>query len=102
MTLQVTAPERAKTGRRRPVQIGKYKVLDHIATGGMGAIYRAVDVELDRQVALKVLAPDLAAKPIALKRFRREARSAARLRHPNNVAIYDTGEDNGVHYLALE
>jgi serine/threonine-protein kinase len=99
MKLQATAPEEAK---RAKGQIGKYRILGHIATGGMGAIYRAEDTELGRQVALKVLAPELAAKPIALKRFRREARSAARLRHRNIVAIYDVGEDNGLHFLALE
>jgi serine/threonine protein kinase len=102
MALQVMATDSAKVRERRPVQIGKYQVLGHIATGGMGAIYRAVDVELDRQVALKVLSPGLAAKDISLKRFRREARSAARLRHPNIVAIYERGEANGLHFLALE
>jgi len=104
MPAELIASESAtpRTKARRTVRIGKYKVLQHIATGGMGAIYRAVDTELDRPVALKVLARDLAAKPIARERFRREARSAARLRHANIVAIYDVGEDNGLHYLALE
>ena len=84
------------------MRIGKYEVVKHIATGGMGAVYRAVDTELDRPVALKVLNPEIAAQESMLNRFRREAKAAARLRHENIVAIYDVGEVNGTHYLALE
>jgi serine/threonine protein kinase len=87
---------------RRAVHIGKYEVISHIATGGMGAVYKARDVELRRDVALKVLAPELAAKPGLLERFRREARHAARLRHENIVSIYECGETGGTYYLALE
>ena len=84
------------------MRIGKYEVVKHIATGGMGAVYRAVDTELDRPVALKVLNPEIAAQESMLNRFRREAKAAARLRHENIVAIYDVGEANGTYYLALE
>src|SRR4051794_6577509 len=89
-------------GGRRYVRIGKYEVLNHIATGGMGAVYRALDTVLKREVALKVLPPEAATKPALLERFRREARSAAQLRHDNIVAIYEFGEHAGTYFLALE
>ncbi|HYT93836.1 MAG TPA: serine/threonine-protein kinase, partial [Gemmataceae bacterium] len=89
-------------GRRSPVRIGKYEVVAHIATGGMGAVYRAIDTDLHREVALKVLPMETAARPATLERFRREARSAAKLRHDNIVAIYEFGEVAGTYYLALE
>jgi serine/threonine protein kinase len=68
----------------------------------MGAVYRALDTELRREVALKVLTPDMAKNSSALERFRREAWHVARLQHPNIVAIYEFGESAGTHYLALE
>jgi serine/threonine-protein kinase len=83
-------------------RIGKYEVLVHVATGGMSKVYKARDTILNRVVALKVLTIDLAVKPAALERFRREARHAARLSHRNLVSLYEVGEDNGIHYLALE
>jgi serine/threonine protein kinase len=91
----------AKSGRRYP-PIGKYELVGHIATGGMGTIYKAIDSESGTVVALKVLAPTLAAKPNVLERFRREARQGIKLRHENLVAIHDWGEENGIYYLALE
>jgi serine/threonine-protein kinase len=89
-------------GPRRAVRIGKYEVLAHIASGGMGAVYRARDTESGREVALKVLNPEMAAKPAMLERFRREARSAAKLRHENIVTVYEFGEAGGTCYLAME
>jgi tRNA A-37 threonylcarbamoyl transferase component Bud32 len=87
---------------RRATRLGRYEILQHIATGGMGAVYKARDVELGRDVALKVLANELANQREALERFRREARSAARLRHENIVTLYECGEVNGTYFLALE
>ncbi len=95
------ASQSPKKGRR-PVRIGKYQVIKHIATGGMGAVYKAIDIDLRREVALKILPPELAVNPTALARFRREARSAAKLRHEHIVTIYECGEAAGTHYLALE
>ena len=89
-------------GPRRSIRIGKYEVLDHIATGGMGAVYRAVHTELGREAALKVLPPELAANPAMLERFKREAKSAAKLRHENIVTLYEWGEDRGTYFLAME
>jgi serine/threonine-protein kinase len=68
----------------------------------MGAVYKAVDTELGRDVALKILAPEMAAKPVMLERFRREARHCAQLRSENIVSIYEFGEDRGHYFLALE
>ncbi len=83
-------------------RIGKYEVLAHIATGGMGKVYKARDVALGRTVALKVLAANAAAKPSAIERFRREARNASRLCHKHVVTLYEFGESDGVYFLALE
>ena len=86
----------------RTERIGKYEILEHIATGGMGVVYKARDVDLNRFVALKILPPDVAKSQTVLERFRREARAAATLRHENIVAIYEINEANGAHYIALE
>src|SRR5262245_13038829 len=94
--------EATDNGGSRNLRIGKYQVVRHIATGRMGAVYKAVDTDLGREVALKVLQPELAARTGMLKRFRREAQLAAKLRHENIVSIYEIGETEGTHYLALE
>src|SRR5262245_12949337 len=94
--------EETKKPAKRTLRIGKYEVLAHIATGGMGAVYRALDTALGRTVALKILSAGMAEKPVMLKRFRREAQNAAQLQHENIVAIYDVGAFNGTHFLALE
>jgi serine/threonine-protein kinase len=86
----------------RQLQIGKFRILAHIATGGMGAVYKAQDTEFDRIVALKVLSPEMAAKPRMIERFRLEALHGSKLHHPNVVTLYEAGEINGIHYLALE
>jgi serine/threonine protein kinase len=98
------ASESADSGVRRSVRIGKYEVLKHIATGGMGVVYKARDTQLGREVALKVLSPELAKRPAALERFRQEARHSARLRHENIVTLYEVGTDEaqGTHFLAME
>ncbi len=85
-------------------RLGKYQVLTHIATGGMGAVYKAMDLELGRAVALKVLRARLAGSSLALERFRREARNSARLVHPNIVTLFECGHDaeKDLHYLAFE
>jgi serine/threonine protein kinase len=87
-------------GRR----LGKYEVLAHVATGGMGAVYKARDLELRRTVALKVLPSHLANTRQILERFRREARHAARLHHRHIVTLFECGYDaeQDLHYLAME
>lgn len=81
---------------------GRYTVLTHLADGGMGSVYAALDTRLDRQVALKIMRVDLARDPEFVRRFRREARAAARLSHPNVVGVFDQGEDDGLLFLAME
>jgi len=81
---------------------GRYRVLSHIADGGMASVYLGLDQRLDREVALKVMRAGLARDESFVSRFRREARSAARLSHPNVVAVFDQGEDAGDVFLAME
>jgi serine/threonine-protein kinase len=81
---------------------GRYRVLRHLADGGMATVYVALDERLDREVALKVMRADLAKDESFVSKFRREARSAAKLSHPNVVAVYDQGDDHGHVFLAME
>jgi serine/threonine protein kinase len=83
-------------------RLGKYEILAHIATGGMGAVYKARDIELGRLVALKVLDPDLASRDAVRERFRREACHAARLSHRHIVTVYESREEQGFHFIAME
>ena len=81
---------------------GRYRVEARIARGGMATVYRALDTRLDRVVALKVMHQLFAENDQFVARFIREAKSAARLSHPNVVAVYDQGEDGGYVFLAME
>ncbi|MFF7329202.1 Stk1 family PASTA domain-containing Ser/Thr kinase [Streptomyces sp. NPDC008150] len=81
---------------------GRYRVDARIAVGGMATVYRAVDLRLDRVLALKVMHPALAADGSFVDRFIREAKSVARLAHPNVVQVFDQGTDGGYVYLAME
>lgn len=82
--------------------IGKYEILEKIGEGGFGIVYRGRDPMLDREVAIKVLRADLASSPGFVERFRREARLAASLRHPNIVGIIEVGEHESRYYLVME
>ncbi|MFD9120311.1 Stk1 family PASTA domain-containing Ser/Thr kinase [Streptomyces bottropensis] len=81
---------------------GRYRVEARIAVGGMATVYRTVDTRLDRVLALKVMHPTLAADGTFVERFIREAKSVARLSHPNVVGVYDQGTDGSYVYLAME
>jgi len=86
-------------GMEKPV---RYEIIEEIGRGGMGIVYKARDTILDRIVAYKVLPANLKDHPAALRNFFREAKSAARLNHPNIVTVYDAGEEAGNYYIAME
>jgi len=81
---------------------GRYRLVDRLGAGGMATVWGGVDEQLNRGVAIKVLAENLAADPSYVKRFKREARVAAGLAHPNLVAVYDFGEHDERPYLVME
>jgi serine/threonine-protein kinase len=91
-------------GEHRPSRVvdGRYRVSDRIGSGGMATVYRAEDLVLGRTVALKVLHRCLADDDELVSRFRREAMSAAVIRHEHVVAVYDRGTWEGTHYIAME
>jgi len=82
----------------------KYRLDARVGEGGMGSVYRATHVQMEHTVAVKVLHSDLASDQIAVERFRREARAAAQIRHPNAVAVTDFGvtKNEGIAYLVME
>ena len=82
--------------------LGPYRIVAPIGAGGMGEVYRAHDTRLGRDVAVKVLPPDVAHDAMRLERFTREARAAAALNHPNILSVYDVAAEGSVHYLVSE
>jgi len=112
-----TRPAKTQVGRRAqrgdddfavsppadvPETIGGYRVISELGRGGMGAVYLAQQISLDRPVALKVMNPSWGSDPAFVARFTREAYAAAQLVHHNIVQIYDFGEDHKLHYFSME
>jgi tetratricopeptide (TPR) repeat protein len=83
-------------------QPGRYQLVGELGRGGMGIVYKAKDTVLDRPVAYKVLPDSFKENPQALANFQREAKAAAKLNHPNIVTVFDTGEQDGRYYIAME
>src|SRR6185295_6617849 len=83
-------------------KLGRYEIRSKIGAGGMGEVYLAHDIKLDRKVALKVLPAELAANQDRMRRFVQEAKAAAALNHPNIAHIYEIGQEAGVSFIAME
>jgi hypothetical protein len=101
------APSRADPGAGHPAlapgaRLGPYEILGPLGVGGMGEVYRARDVRLERTVALKVLPAHYARSPEQRARLEREARAVSRLNHPHICALYDIGQQDGVDFLVIE
>jgi len=100
-----TTESRAKTGKRPPEklklkQLGRFEVREAIGSGGYGAVFRAYDPQLDREIALKVPRSVVLENPKARERFLREAKAASQLRHPNIVPVHEAGREGKYYYIA--
>ncbi|MBI2930562.1 MAG: protein kinase [Planctomycetes bacterium] len=106
ITPEQAARARAHLAKRKPVSASPmpsgFEVIRKLGSGGMGAVYLARQVSMDRQIALKILSPRLAGDPAFIARFQKEARTAAKLNHPNIITVFDVGESEGAHYLIME
>ena len=81
---------------------GKYQIVRALGSGGMGAVYQALQTAMNRMVAVKLIRPEMVTKPDAVARFDKEMRVTARVEHPNTIRVYDFGDDHGQLYLAME
>src|SRR5262245_20812195 len=83
-------------------RLGTYEIVGPLGAGGMGVVYRAKDLRLGREVAIKVLPAAVAASPERLERLEREARAVAALNHPNIVTLYSLEDEDGIRFLTME
>src|SRR3954471_11571982 len=82
--------------------LGKYQIVRHLGSGGMGAVYEGIHTEIGKSVAIKTLNPEIAAMPGARARFLREAQLTSRVRHPHIVDVTDVGNEGGHAFLVME
>jgi serine/threonine protein kinase/tetratricopeptide (TPR) repeat protein len=101
-TVDVRGGESPRVEQRVPDRLGDFRIVREVGRGGMGVVYEAVQESLGRHVALKVLPVHAVLDPTHLERFRREAHAAARLHHTNIVPVFGVGEQDGVHYFAMQ
>jgi len=94
--------KKSSSGKKKVTQLGDFKLVKKLGQGGMGTVFLATQVSLDRKVAVKTLSPEFAKKGDFVKRFIREARSMAKLQHQNIVQVYAADSHSGVHYAAIE
>src|SRR5436189_3791085 len=83
-------------------KLGRYEIRSKLGEGGMGEVYLAQDIKLDRKVALKILPSELAANRDRMRRFVQEAKAASALNHPNIITIYEIDESGATHFIATE
>ncbi|HEY3123439.1 MAG TPA: serine/threonine-protein kinase, partial [Thermoanaerobaculia bacterium] len=83
-------------------RLGPYEILSPLGAGGMGEVYKARDIRLDRFVAIKILPTEVASDPDRLRRFEQEARAASALNHPNILSIHDVGSIDSISYIVTE
>src|SRR4051812_15456047 len=83
-------------------RLGAYQIISKLGAGAMGEVYKARDTRLERDVALKILPAEFANNPDRRRRFELESRAASALNHPNIVAVYDAGDDQGYAYIVSE
>jgi serine/threonine protein kinase len=86
----------------RGEKLGRYEVVAPLGAGGMGEVYRALDAELQREVAVKILPEELSSDPDRVRRFEREAKAVAALAHPNVLTVFDVGRREGQAYIVFE
>jgi WD40 repeat protein/serine/threonine protein kinase len=101
-TLHIVIPEDSALLTGAPKRLGKYELLEELARGGMGVVYKARHTGLGSIVAVKMIRSGVLATATDVERFQREARAAARLQHPNIVTIHDIGEQDGQHYFSMD
>ncbi|MFA6954656.1 MAG: protein kinase [Thermoanaerobaculia bacterium] len=101
-TRSLPGPARPRESLRAGARLGPYEIVEPIGSGGMGDVYRARDTRLDRQVAIKVLAPEFSEDAERKQRFQREAKTISSLSHPSICTLFDVGEQEGTDYLVME